>query len=88
MVTIYTDPGGATVTWYDDAHPPTEPGIYYWETCDEHGNPRPGLYLWDKDKHAEFPRPCQQLFKLFGPIRGAMQEWPTVPDETDLSKDM
>lgn len=62
--------------WWDDAHPPTEPGLYYWEHCDQYGNPRPGLYLWEEGKEPQFPT---DPFKLFGPIRGAMQPWPMTP---------
>lgn len=61
------------VRWYDDAHPPGEPGVYYWETCDTWGNPRPGLHFWDEGKPAEFPA---GQWKMFGPLRGAMCPWP------------
>lgn len=63
--------------WYDATHPPTEPGLYYWENCDQWGNPRPGLFLWEEGKPAQFP---DDPWKLFGPIRGAMQPWPMTPD--------
>lgn len=62
--------------WFDDAHPPVEPGIYYWETCDDFGHPRPGFYVWEQYKPPKFP---EGIWKMFGPIRGAMQEWPMVP---------
>lgn len=63
--------GGAR--WWDEAHPPTEPGVYYWESCDQYGRPSAGLYVWEEGK--PYPLPAAP-FKFFGPIRGAMRPWP------------
>jgi hypothetical protein len=67
--------------WYDDAHPPMEPGLYYFETCDQWGNPRPGFYLWEEGKPPQYPHEGGTPTKYFGPIRGAMQPWPMAPLE-------
>lgn len=73
------------VGWFDDAHLPTEAGLYYWETCDQQGNPSPGFYLWEPGKPPQFPE--GRPFKLFGPIRGAMQPWPMAEaDEQEGEK--
>lgn len=64
--------------WHDDAHPPTEPGIYYVENCNIFGDPSPGLMYWEDGKPWQ-PPPIPT--KYFGPIRGAMQPWPMVPIE-------
>ncbi len=63
--------------WYDDSHPPTEPGLYYWESCDRYGNPSPGLYYWEEGREPKLPA---APFKLFGPFRGAMRPWPMVAE--------
>ena len=57
---------------------PTEFGLYYYETCDEHGNPYPGLMLLTEDAptpQIDLDRPT----KIFGPIPAAMKPWPMVP---------
>lgn len=66
-----------TARWHDDVHLPTEPGVYYWETCTDLGHPLPGLYLWEEGKPPQFPH-TGKPFKMFGPIPGAMKEWPMV----------
>jgi hypothetical protein len=64
--------------WCDD---PPEPGLYYWETCDQYGNPRPGFFLWEEGKDkGEVPKDS----RFFGPIVGAMQPWETVPTDTPV----
>jgi hypothetical protein len=64
---------------YDNAHPPTERGLYYCETCNSRGEPVPGFWWWDEGKPIEMPTiPA----KLFGPIPGAMKPWPMVPAES------
>lgn len=63
--------------WHDT---PPEPGIYYWETCDHFGNPRPGFYVWEPGKEANCPAVPS---RYFGPIRGAMQIWPMVPQDAE-----
>lgn len=64
-------------TWHDTSDPPTDPGIYYWETCDDFGNPCPGLYHWPEGEPPRFP--TERLFKMFGPIPGAFKLWEMVP---------
>lgn len=67
--------------WFDDAHLPTELGVYYWETCDDYGNPRPGLFLLKEED-----RKCPTgIWKAFGPIRGAMQLWPMTPQPQEAA---
>jgi hypothetical protein len=64
-----------TIGGYDDAHPPTEPGLYYSETCDQYGNPRPGIMLWEAGKPWE---PPSIPTKYWGPMPGAMKHWPIL----------
>ena len=70
----YTPATETPARWFDNTRLPTEPGLYYHEheNCDLHGNPLsvPGLWLWEDGKPFEQPA---GVFKLFGPIRGAMQ---------------
>lgn len=66
--------------WFTPDDPPTECGLYYWEHGDQHGNPHPGMYLWEEGKPPNFP--YNAPWKMFGPIRGAMQPWePLVKEE-------
>lgn len=67
------DVNNANARWYDNAHSPTECGLYYQETGDKWGNPQPGLYLW---KEGDKPLFLERPWKIFGPIRGALQAWP------------
>lgn len=60
------------------------PGLYYAETCDDFGNPEPGLCFWEEGK--EQPKPYKPT-KYFGPIVGALQTWPMVPDEPVMAKE-
>jgi hypothetical protein len=65
---------------YDDAHMPTEPGLYYWETCNPYGDARPGFYVIEEGKTVE---PLTVPSKLFGPIPGALKPWPmTIQEES------
>lgn len=62
--------------WHCDVHP-TEPGIYYVESCDIHGNPLPGLMFLEQGKQCE---PPSIPTKFFGPIPNGMQTRPMVLD--------
>lgn len=63
--------------WYDNAHLPTQPGVYYMENCDKHGNAIPGLILLEDGEPVKPTIPT----KYFGPIPGAFKPWLMVPDE-------
>jgi len=58
--------------WYDEKKPPTEPGIYYWETTREDGYQSPGLWYWDKKKERALPSNSFGTWRVYGPIPGSM----------------
>ena len=66
--------------WYDDGRLPTEPGVYYMESCDPYGRLSPGLMWLEEGKACET---ASIPTKYFGPIPGAMRPWHMVPLTTE-----